>query len=126
MQFEFQRYPGHPARTDLRTVFPDLTATSSTNRLYAFAPRIQFGGSMAALAAGNNTQSNTNAVTMDADRLFASAGEARFSANATSRRGYFPAPAGSWKDRIERSKFLVTASSRTPETTVYGTPRISI
>ncbi len=136
MQFEFQRFPGHPARTDLRAVFPDLTATSSPSSLYAFAPRIQFGGSMAALAAGNNTQSNTNAVTMDADRLFASVGEARFSANATSPRGDFPAPAptpaatpapaGSWQDRIERNKFLVTASSRAPEITIYGTPRLSI
>lgn len=128
MQLEFQRYPGHPARTDLRAVFPDLTATNSTNSLYDFAPRIQFGGSMAAMAAGFNIATNTNSVRMDSDRLFASVGEARFSATNFSGgiRTDFPAAGGSWPDRIERNKFLITASSRAPEITLYGTPRISI
>jgi hypothetical protein len=127
MQLEFQRYPGHPARTDLRAVFPDLTSTNSIDSLYAFAPRIQFGGSMAAMAAGFNIATNTNSVRMDSDRLFASVGEARFSStNSPNNRTDFPASGGNWTDRIERNKFLITASSRAPEITLYGTPRISI
>ena len=127
MQFEFQRFPGHPARTDLRAVFPDLSATDSVEGLYAFAPRIQWGGSMKAIAAGTNAAGNTNAVIMDSDRLFASIGEARFSPASSSggNRSDFLSN-GTSNDRTERNKFLLTSSSRSPELTLYGTPRLSI
>ena len=131
MQFEFQRYPGHPARTDLRALFPDLTMTdpsTSLNSIYSFAPRVQFGGSMRAMKAGANSAANTVAVAMDADRIFASVGEARFSATNMPGgiRTDFPATGGDWPERIEKNKFLMTATSRAPEITLYGTPRISI
>jgi uncharacterized protein (TIGR02600 family) len=128
MQFEFQRYPGHPARTDLRALFPDLTMTdpsTSSNSIYSFAPRVQFGGSMRAMKAGANSAANTVAVAMDADRIFATTGEARYAASGNGTRTDFQAT-GTWPDRIEKNKFLVTATSRAPEITLYGTPRISI
>jgi len=128
MQFEFQRYPGHPARTDLRALFPDLTMTdpsTSLKSIYSFAPRVQFGGSMRAMKAGANSATNTVAVAMDADRIFATTGEARYAASGNGTRTDFQAT-GTWSDRIEKNKFLVTATSRAPEITLYGTPRISI
>ncbi len=40
VQKEFQRYPGHPAMTDLRSVFPLL----SQSQIYDLVPRIVGGG----------------------------------------------------------------------------------
>jgi uncharacterized protein (TIGR02600 family) len=125
-RWEYQRYPGHPARTDLQAVFPDLTR----QQIWAFTPRISDNGATAVSAM---TTSPTS-VAADSDRLLASVGEARFQANPSgSTRADFPAApisTGSgnltWSDRIERNKFLITASSRAPEVTLYGTPRISV
>ena len=116
-RWEFQRYPGHPARTDLQAVFPDLTR----KQIWAFTPRVSDNGATAQSAM---TTLPTN-VPWDMDRLLASVGEARFSSTNFSgdNRTDFT---NNWSDRIERNKFLISASSRSPEITLYGTPRISV
>lgn len=116
-RWEFQRYPGHPARTDLQAVFPDLTR----QQLWAFTPRVSDNG--ATPVSAMTTQPSS--VAYDSDRLLASVGEARFSSTNFSggNRTDFTT---SWSGRIETNKFLITSSSRAPETTLYGTPRISI
>jgi uncharacterized protein (TIGR02600 family) len=117
-RWEYQRYPGHPARTDLQAVFPDLTR----QQLWAFTPRVSDNGATASSAL---TTAPTN-VPYDSDRLLASVGEARFSATNTDLAGNRADFTNNWSDRIERNKFLITASSRAPEVTLYGTPRVSI
>ena len=116
-RWEYQRYPGHPARTDLQAVFPDLTR----QQICAFTPRVSDNGATASTAMTTQPSS----VAYDSDRLLASVGEARFSATNFSggNRTDFT---NNWSDRIERNKFLITASSRAPEVTLYGTPRVSI
>ena len=116
-RWEFQRYPGHPARTDLQAVFPDLTR----QQIWAFTPRVSDNGATAVSAMTTQPSS----VAADSDRLLASVGEARFSSTNFSggERTDFT---NSWSGRIETNKFLITASSRAPEVTLYGTPRVSI
>ena len=122
-RWEFQRYPGHPARTDLQAVFPDLTR----QQIWAFTPRVSNNGATAASAVAANQAGNqpSTSVAYDSDRLLASVGEARFSSTNTNAGGRADFT-NNWSGRIEANKFLITASSRAPETTLYGTPRISI
>jgi hypothetical protein len=115
-RWEYQRYPGHPARTDLQAVFPDLTR----QQIWSLIPRVSDNGATAVSAMTTQPSS----VPVDSDRLLASVGEGRFSAtNSGGNRTDFT---NNWSDRIERNKFLITASSRAPEITLYGTPRVSI
>jgi hypothetical protein len=116
-RWEFQRYPGHPARTDLQAVFPDLTR----QQIWEFTPRVSDNGATAVSA--RITQPAN--VPYDSDRLLASVGEARFSSTNTNSVGRADFT-NSWSGRIETNKFLITASSRAPEITLYGTPRISV
>jgi uncharacterized protein (TIGR02600 family) len=115
--WEFQRYPGHPARTDLQAVFPDLTR----QQIWAFTPRVSDNGA----TASNAMTTQPSSVAYDSDRLLASVGEARFSSTNTNSVGRADFT-NNWSDRIERNKFLITAASRAPEVTLYGTPRVSI
>lgn len=126
---EFQRYPGHPARTDLRAVFPDL----SWEDIYSITPRIFDGGSK------NGTvllDQSTIAADEDTDRLFASLGELRFAGKSVTQNGDRQpvATAGgsfgvtddaAWTDMVEKRKGFLTASSRAPEMTLFGTPRVT-
>ena len=119
-RWEFQRYQGHPARTDMQAVFPDLTR----QQIWAFTPRVSDTGVTAATAMTNSLML-TN-VPWDMDRLLASVGEARFSSTNFSGGNRPDFTTNNWSERIERNKFLISASSRAPEITLYGTPRISI
>jgi uncharacterized protein (TIGR02600 family) len=115
--WEFQRYPGHPARTDLQAIFPDLTR----QQIWAFTPRVSDNGA----TASNAMTTQPSSVAYDSDRLLASVGEARFSSTNTNSVGRADFT-NNWSERIERNKFLITAASRAPEATLYGTPRVSI
>ena len=106
---EYQRYPGHPATTTLGKVFPDLTS----QELLALTPRYTFGGSADATASG------TTALTpKPSERLYPSVGELFFD------KGRNLAPLD--QQRLESSRFLLSANNRSPELTLYGTPRVSI
>jgi len=121
---EFQRYPGHPARTALRAVFPELT----WSEIYRITPRILGGGS----ANGEVQLSDTVPILQDTDRLYASLGELRFNAMKilTGARGERAGEFSSlsdpeeWLAMVEKRKGFLTASSRSPELTLFGNPRV--
>jgi len=130
---EYQRYPGHPARTSLLAIFPELDTAAA----YIIAPRIEKGPS-------NEGKSNTvasKATRLDSDRFYTSLGELNFHANA---RGYPEDYSGTgwrmamgeafptnivpsvWQEMVERRKGFLTTSSRAPELTLFGTPRVAV
>jgi hypothetical protein len=126
---EYQRYPGHPARTDLRAVFPELT----WDEIYRLAPRIAGGGSKN--GAEDTVANLMTGIVAAPERLFTSPGELRFSAskasgsaNRTFQTANFPSlpDPGQWTDLLEKRKGFLTASSRAPELTLSGTPRVAI
>jgi uncharacterized protein (TIGR02600 family) len=115
---EFQRYPGHPATTTLAKVFPTLTSP----QLLSLSPRYRFGGSEDA------TRIATAGVPAKTDRLYSSVGELLYGQNREEQRE----PAGAVSkfslsaQQLESARFFLTAHSRAPETTLFGTPRVSM
>jgi uncharacterized protein (TIGR02600 family) len=104
---EYQRYPGHPATTTLSKVFPTLT----TAKLLALTPRYRFGGSSDAAQMGAN-------VTPKKERKYTSVGELLYNDER--------AASGLEAQQLENARFLLTAHSRAPEVTLFGTPRVNI
>jgi len=135
MKNEFQRYPGHPATTDVRAVFPEL----SWRDIYLLTPRVIEGGSQNGinrtrrLAADNVTP--IEAVN-DRDRLFSGLGEVQFRALKSSasipRSSLSPVfldaaiTPENWNNLLEKRKAFLTVSSRAPELNLFGQPRIAI
>ena len=124
---EFQRYPGHPGMTSLAPVFFATTVSGTTstpnplsltqkNALYSIAPRLIGGGS------DGGTAVPQGALTPDADRLFASVDELYFDPLRNNQL----AAVGVTTEKLEASKFFLTASSRAPETTLFDTPRVAM
>jgi hypothetical protein len=126
---EVQRFPGHPATTALSTVlFPGRYAGQAIptgasqltdqqlRAIYDLAPRVNYtdasGAETGALGDARR------AVAFDDDRLYASFDEILFS----SSRDENVIPI----DRLRRSRFFLTASSRAPETNVHGLPRVCL
>lgn len=105
---EFQRYPGHPATTYLSAVFPSLTR----EQIGSIATRVQFGGSE------GGTKVAAKKVSNDPDRLYASIEELIFDPNRAGQ--------AVTRDRLEKSRFFLTAHSRAPEVNLFNLPRISI
>lgn len=126
-QNEFQRYPGHPAMTCLSTVFPPLTEESLetyNERIYSYIPRVVNGGSRSGTA---SVTGSTLPLVTDADRLYASVDELMFSTVGVPRqensRGAFIPFA---EQDIERTRFLLTTTSRAPEVNLFNKPRITL
>ena len=132
---EWQRYPGHPAATSLSTVVdPGLTQQSNAAQvarktdIYDIVPRVQQGGSESA-----TTSYATSPIMPDEDRLYASVDELFLSAPPTPGG---PPPAASAapprskqladRERLEASRFFLTANSRAPELNQFNLPRIAI
>ncbi|MDD5262955.1 MAG: Verru_Chthon cassette protein A [Methylacidiphilales bacterium] len=127
---EFQGYPGHPAGVSLSTVFPSLVSGSGAaqfDSFYKTAPRIASGGSLNLTVTASTTLSP---VILDSDRLYDSAEELIFSSTSSSNvrlTNPQPLPSGILpltQDDIEKAKFFITAHSRSPETTLFGTPKV--
>ncbi|SDU02993.1 Verru_Chthon cassette protein A [Verrucomicrobium sp. GAS474] len=117
-QHEYQRYPGHPATTSLRTVFPTL----SQEEIYALAPRVK-GGTGTSME-GTTTASAT--ITPDFDRLYADVDELLFKPAVTGgERGTNNSTVLN-QDTLPRFRFFLTASSRSPEVNLFNLPRVSI
>lgn len=112
IQKEFQRYPGHPAMTDLRVVFPSL----APDQIYNIVPKIVGGGSSQGTV---HVETNTLlAGYPKTDRLYASVDELLLKSNRDPN-------AGLDKALIEQGKFFLTAHSRAPETNLFNLPRIA-
>ncbi len=117
---EYQRYPGHPATVYLGAAFPNLKRED----LYRLVPRIQEGGSDGGTKKGllaNGLEPDPKAgVVTDNGRLYASVDELMF--QATNRQ-----PEKSLdREALEKTRFFLTARSRSPEVNLFGLPRIAI
>ncbi len=116
---EYQRYPGHPAMTTLKKVFPTL---SSAN-LFKLTPRYDKGGSDEATvpvpvspAAGVNP--NANYIQKKTERLYTSVGELAFDSTRNT--------SSLTRQQLESARFFLTTHSRAPEVNLYGKPRVAI
>jgi uncharacterized protein (TIGR02600 family) len=114
---EYSAYPGHPATTSLAEVLG--TNSYSPQQTLALTPRYAWGGSQF------GTQPTTNGETVPAklDRLYASVNELRYSTNVTGGQRQTNAISASL---LETERFVLTARSVSPETTLLGEPRIAI
>jgi uncharacterized protein (TIGR02600 family) len=111
---EFQRYPGYPATTALREIFSGLGWSGATQDFYNLLPRYNEGGSEGATV----PFSSETSVTAKSDRLYPSVGELLFAPNRTA--------SSFTRQQVETGRFFLTARSRAPEISLFGTPRVSI
>jgi hypothetical protein len=147
---EFQRYPGHPATTSLGLVLQnlplglDFIKFLTTEQIYKIAPRIMPGGSLGGtglLPSGSSPVVFTP-LAPKSDRLFASVDELIFSAandgnqkRLANARALFPDVKDeetlkkyetTFINNLEKTRFFLTAHSRSPELNLYGRPRVSL
>ncbi len=124
---EWQRLPGHPAMTCLSPVFGMLTPfqvplgrtlTSADipkfDAYYKMLPRIGTDGTRVGFLQPPGLVQN-----LDTDRLFASVDELLFN----PARGVTD---GITRSFLEKAKFFLTTSGRTPETNMFNLPRIAL
>jgi uncharacterized protein (TIGR02600 family) len=115
---EFSAYPGHPATTSLAVVFG--TNSYSPQQLLGLTPRYAWGGSQF----GAQSTMPGETVPTKTDRLYASLDELCFSPTlaGSGQRQANPVSAA----QLEAARFVLTAHSESPETTLLGEPRIAI
>ncbi|MEM9478198.1 MAG: Verru_Chthon cassette protein A [Verrucomicrobiota bacterium] len=112
---EFQRYPGHPATTYLSAVFSDLTG----EQLGEILPRLEWGGTKGGtLLLPKQGRGKLDVLATDRDRIYATVDELIFRPDRSERFTI-------QRERLESSKFYLTANSRSPDQTPFGTPRVS-
>ena len=123
---EYQSFPGHPATTSLVPVFffngtstPTLSLAQH-NALLDLVPRINGGGS------NRGTVIATTPVTLDNQRIYAFVDELIYANTPTGARALQNPVAGITRQRIDATRFFLTAHSRAPETTLFNTPRVAI
>jgi len=138
--YEYQRYPGHPATTDLYGIFHALsipmtgypyastgynstgvkTAVAGNNPsdLFKLLPRYGDAYSSAAGVANTTVTQPSPATILNNDRLYTSFGEMMYDPQRVAT--------GVTRAQVEAGKFFLTASSRAPDLTLFGTPRISM
>ncbi len=142
VQNEFQRYPGHPAKTSLSSVFGPLgfpspwpnsawylgnasqaTSTSELAAYYGFTPRIADGGTEGGSVNEVSGSIAPNGITLDGDRLYASTDEMLYNPARTAniQNGISMSNAV-----LEKAKFFITAHSRAPELNLFGKPRMTL
>jgi len=117
---EFSSYPGHPAMTSLLPVFGAGENPLSPRQLLAMAPRYAFGGSQG----GTLPTAPGDAMAPKTDRLYTSLDELCFSASWNESGQRQPNPIDA--EQIEMARFVLTAHSQAPETTLLGEPRVAI
>ncbi|MDF1755922.1 MAG: Verru_Chthon cassette protein A [Verrucomicrobiales bacterium] len=135
-QREWQRYPGHPATVHLSPALApgvlDIVRNKTAMELiYSVVPRVVGGGSEAGTRKINMSEpKERDGLIADKNPLFPSVDEyvmapdrePNFFPQADGR----PAPPGEMQDIMERLRFFLTVSSRSPEITMFNTPRIGI
>ena len=109
-QYEYQRYPGHPATTFLSAALPNLNLQS----IYDILPR---------LTNDRSSQGGTAKVSapleVDTDRLYQSVDELSFAKTRSPNSGVDRAA-------LERAKFFLTANSRSPDVNMFNEPKIGL
>jgi len=117
---EFSRYPGHPAMTSLAVVFGSADDPHWPEKLLGLTPRYGFGGS----EFGAKSTKPGETVPAKTDRLYASLDELCFSSSQSGSELRQPNPVT--PEQIDHARFVLTAHSRAPETTLLGEPRVAI
>jgi uncharacterized protein (TIGR02600 family) len=115
---EYSAYPGHPAATSLAVVFGANAYTPQ--QLLAFTPRYAWGGSQF----GTQPTTPGEIVPPKFERLYTSLDELAFTSsvdNTGQRLTNSITP-----QQIDTARFVLTAHSQSPETTLLGEPRIAI
>lgn len=141
---EYQRYPGHPAGVSLSSVlFPNQRWVQPgdaglPNTWKALTPQMAEGlwelsvgtatGALVSSMGGTRTppgldESKGDQADPDWHR-YASPGELIYGSDRQMRALFRTHPAAI--TRLERADFLLTTESHAPETTLYGTPRMSL
>jgi uncharacterized protein (TIGR02600 family) len=137
LQWEYQRYPGHPATTCLSPVlwsflgmsgnFSTATDTNkNTNResLFGLLPQIQPGGSQGGTVGLKNVDAP---LALKADRHFSSPDEFLYTTsvtaggNRTALVGASASPA-----TLRDLRFFLTSSSRSPDINPFKKPKVSM
>ena len=119
-QGEFSSYPGHPATTSLAGVFGAGVDPLSPEQLLGLTPRYGFGGSQF----GTQATAPGDTVPPKTDRLYASLDELCFGTSLNESGQRQPNPVS--PDQLDVARFVLTAHSQAPETTLRGEPRIAI
>ena len=117
---EFSRYPGHPATTSLVPIFGLSAGALSPQQLLSLTPRYAWGGSQA----GAQSTTFGEPIPLKTDRLYPSLDELLFGTgfSANGQRTANPIT----PTQLEQARFVLTAHSVAPETTLLGEPRIAI
>ncbi|MFT5466800.1 MAG: hypothetical protein ACI8UO_001900 [Verrucomicrobiales bacterium] len=133
---EYQRYPGHPATTALSSVLAPNRNLRWTDKevLYDAVPRIAPGGSKGGSVgvAFLKFHKSAKEVVIDRDRLYANVDEFLFRPDRTLNRFPMnilsrPEPGVSAQaNLLSRTRFFLTAHSRSPEVNAFNLPRVSI
>lgn len=110
-QREYQRYPGHPGTVHLSAIFPDL----SLEQILSLTPRYRFGGSK-----GGTVDLNTSgsALAPKAERLYATVDELIYETDRDARSLISA-------ERLEESRFFLTANSRSSDLNLFGLPKVA-
>ncbi len=133
-QFEFQRYPGHPATISLNPVFSDPQLTR--NDLTALTPRVARSDAAAGGSAGGtrDTYKDTAPMPRKTERLYTSVDELFFNMPGSPFPGLrdgnklstLPLAQEPPHGTLEKARFFLTAHSRVPEVNLFSRPRVSI
>jgi uncharacterized protein (TIGR02600 family) len=115
---EYSAYPGYPATTSLAVALG--TNSYSPQQLLGLTPRYAWGGSQF----GMQSTTPGEIVPTKMDRLYASLDELCFSTNRTGAG--LRQTNSVTASQIDRARFVLTAYSEAPETTLLGEPRIAI
>lgn len=119
-QYEYNRYPGHPATVSLSAVFPDKNNQGNAwlETLINTTPRYSWGGSKNAtvtIASGSRQPIPRT----KPDRLYATMDEYLYRPDRSVQLGLT-------EDELEQTRFFLTASSRSSELNLFGQPRVTI
>ncbi len=119
-QGEYDAYPGHPATTSLNVVFGSTNAPTPAlaQQWLGLTPRYAWGGSQF----GTLGTSPNQIVAAKTGHLYASLDELLFTCTTNSPRATNPVTTS----QIENARFVLTAHSVAPETTLAGEPRVAI
>jgi uncharacterized protein (TIGR02600 family) len=146
-QNEFQRFPGHPAKTALSTVFAPIipspnsgtggpalpyvsnVATNQTQlaAYYDLTPRVSDGATRGGTV--NETDSAFRPIVSGTknDRLYASVDELLYNpARAITASGTLTVSGTVFREFLEQAQFFLTAHNRAPELNLFGQPRLAL
>jgi uncharacterized protein (TIGR02600 family) len=114
-QREYQRYPGHPARIDLKTVLANMTASE----IYNMTPRISSDDATVG-SFGGTRFADSGPLALKRERLYATLDEFFYNTNRATNNAALTSA------NLNRLEGFLTAYNRAPELNLFGRPRVSM